>query len=163
MEATTVKPQMKLNAKLIMPFVNSTINVFTTMVKIKPEIIKPRLKEDSGATYDVSGVIGFSGEVVGSVVLSFQMEAAKKLVGALVGGEVDPNSSDFADAVGELANMIAGNAKKDLGCMASIAVPTVIIGQHHRIGRLSDVPCVLIPCHTSEGDFAVEVNIKPNK
>lgn len=162
MQATVnPQPQSKLNAKLIMPFVNSTMNVFTTMVKIKPEISKPRLKEDAGTTHDVSGVIGFSGEVIGSVVISFQMETAKKMVTALTGGEVDTNSSDFADAIGEVANMIAGNAKKDLGVVANIAIPTVIIGQGHRIGRLSGVPCVVIPCHTSVGDFAVEVNIKP--
>lgn len=162
MEATIQpQPQSKLNAKMIMPFVNAAMNVFTTMVHIKPEISKPRLKEDAAATYDVSGVIGFSGEIVGSVVLSFQRETAIKLVNALVGMEVDPNSPDFTDAIGELANMVAGNAKKDLGLAANIAIPTVIIGNNHRIGRLSDVPCVLIPCKTSVGEFAVEVNIKP--
>lgn len=157
--ATPPKPQV--SSKLIMPFVNSTINVFTTMVKIKPEIAAPHLKTDGHTTYDVSGIIGFSGEILGSVVLSFQMATAKKLVDSLVGMEVDPNSSDFADAVGELANMVAGNAKKDLGLAASIGVPNVVIGSGHIIGRLSGVPCVVIPCHTSVGDFAVEVNIKP--
>jgi chemotaxis protein CheX len=159
----TVKPQSKLNAKLIMPFVNSTMNVFTTMVKIKPVIATPRLKDDSGTTYDVSGVIGFSGEVIGSVVISFQMETARQMVNALVGGEVEPGSPDFVDAVGEVANMIAGNAKKDLGVVANIAVPTVVIGPGHTIGRMREVPCVLIPCTTSVGDFAVEVNIKPTR
>ena len=144
-----------------MPFVNSTIQVFETMVRVKPEIVKPILKKDPLASYDVSGVIGFSGEIVGSVVVSFQMEAAQKLVSALVGMEVDTNSADFVDAVGELANMIAGSAKKDLGKNANIAIPTVIIGKDHMIGRLSGVPCVLIPCKTPVGDFAVEVNIMP--
>jgi chemotaxis protein CheX len=146
-----------------MPFVNSTMNVFSTMVKVKPEIARPRLKEDAGTTYDVSGVIGFSGEVVGSVVISFELASAQKLVSALVGSDVAVDSPDFVDAVGEIANMIAGNAKKDLGVMASIAIPTVIIGKAHLIGRLTGVPCVLIPCHTSVGDFAVEVNIKPTR
>jgi chemotaxis protein CheX len=157
------QPPMKLDSKLIMPFVNSTMNVFTTMVKIRPEISKPQLKDDAGTTYDVSGVIGFSGEVIGSVIISFQMETARKLVNALVGSEVEAGSADFIDAIGEVANMIAGNAKKDLGVAANIAIPTVVIGHGHRIGRLSGVPCVLIPCHTSVGDFAVEVNIKPSK
>jgi len=146
-----------------MPFVNSTMNVFSTMVKVKPEISRPHLKEDAGTTYDVSGVIGFSGEVVGSVVISFELGSAQKLVSALVGADVAVDSPDFVDAVGEIANMIAGNAKKDLGVMANIAIPTVIIGKAHLIGRLTGVPCVVIPCHTSVGDFAVEVNIKPTK
>ena len=132
------------------------------MVKIKPEISAPRLKENAQTTYDVSGIVGFSGEIIGSVVLCFQMETAQKLVAGLVGSEVEITSPDFADAVGEPANMVAGNAKKDLGSLASIGVPNVVIGRGHIIGRLSGVPCVVIPCHTAVGDFAVEVNIKPN-
>ncbi|HWB55218.1 MAG TPA: chemotaxis protein CheX [Tepidisphaeraceae bacterium] len=161
MQTTVKQPPPKIEPRLIAPFVNATINVFTTMVKIKPEIIRPCIKQDPGATHDVSGIIGFSGDIVGSVVVTFQMETAQKLVSALVGMEVEANSPDFVDAVGELANMIAGNAKKDLGGVANIAVPTVIVGKNHMIGRLTGVPCVLIPCHTSVGDFAVEVNIKP--
>ncbi len=156
-------PRRKLDSNLIMPFVNSTMNVFTTMVNIRPEIAKPHLKDDSTTTHDVSGIIGFSGEIVGSVVVSFAMATAQQLVNALVGMEVEPRSADFCDAIGELANMIAGNAKKDLGLNASIAVPTVIIGKDHMVGRLSGVPCVVIPCTTTVGAFAVEVNIKPNR
>jgi CheY-specific phosphatase CheX len=55
--------------------------------------------------------------------------------------------------------MIAGSAKKDLGAVASITVPSVIIGAGHVIARLSDVPCIVIPCGTPVGEFAVEVNI----
>jgi len=159
----TNPPQQKMSSKLILPFVNSTMNVFTTMAKITPVIATPHLKEDSHATYDVSGIIGFSGDIIGSVVVSFQLATASYLVNALMGMPVDTKSSDFNDAIGEIANMIAGNAKKDLGLVASIGIPTVVIGSGHTIGRLSGVPCVVIPCHTSAGDFAVEVNIKPNK
>jgi len=163
-EATVHHPTtMKLDSKLILPFVRSTMNVFTTMVKVTPEIGKPHMKEKVETTFDVSGIIGFSGDIVGSVVVSYQLETARSLINALVGMEIDPKSSDFADGIGELANMIAGNAKKDLGVVANIAVPTVIIGRGHIIGRLSDVPCIVIPCRTSVGEFTVEVNIKPNK
>jgi chemotaxis protein CheX len=74
--------------------------------------------------------------------------------------ELEPGTADFTDAVGELANMIAGGAKKHLGNAASITVPSVIIGKGHQIARLSDVPCLVIPCTTAAGDFAVEINIK---
>jgi chemotaxis protein CheX len=162
--ATTVikpAPPGVVTSSLIMPFVRSTMQVFTQMVKIQPTIAKPHLKTDSGASYDVSGIIGFSGEIVGSVVVSFEIAAAQKLVSALVGMDIDADAPDFVDAIGELANMIAGSAKKELGRNSNITVPTVIIGKGHMIGRLSGVPCMVIPCHTPVGDFAVEVNIKP--
>jgi chemotaxis protein CheX len=144
-----------------MPFVESTRKVFETMVKVHPRIGKPSLMDGSSASYDVSGVIGFSGQIIGTVVVSFQMSAAQKMVNALAGLELDPTGPDFVDAIGELTNMIAGSAKKDLGRIANIGIPTVVIGKDHKIGRMSDCPCVLIPCQTDVGNFAVEVNIRP--
>jgi chemotaxis protein CheX len=151
---------MTINPKLIIPFVNSARSVFTAMVGIETTVQRPHVKSNPATSYDVSGLIGFSGDVVGSVVVSFQTEAAVRLVSAFAGSEYQPDSPDFADAVGELTNMIAGSAKKDLGGMASITLPSVIIGAGHIIARLSDVPCIVLPCTTPVGDFAVEVSIK---
>ena len=60
--------------------------------------------------------------------------------------------------LGELANMIAGNAKKDMaGLNTYISVPTVIIGVNHRLGRHQLGPWVVLECHCALGDFAIEV------
>ncbi len=152
-----------INPKLIIPFVNSVRDVFTTMVNVQTTVERPHFKTMSTPCYDVSGIIGFSGDIVGSVVVSFQRQAAIKLVAAFAGMEMQPDDPDFADAIGELANMIAGRAKKDLGGNATITVPSVIIGNAYTIARLSDVPCLVIPVITAVGGFAVEVNIKQLK
>lgn len=152
-----------INPKLIVPFVDAIRGVFSTMVGVPTTVERPHVKTAPAPTYDVSSIIGFSGDVVGSVVVSFQMHAAEKLATAFAGSPIDPKSPDFADALGELANMVAGSAKKHLGALASITVPSVVIGSGHTIARLSDVPCVVIPCKTAAGDFAVEVSIKQVK
>ena len=156
----TQPPPAVVNPKFIVPFVNSVRSVFTTMAHVQTTIGRPHVKMQPAPTYDVSGIIGFSGQVVGSVVVSFTMSAALALVKAFAGAEIPADSPDFADAIGELANMITGGAKKDLGAEATISVPNVIIGTGHMIARLSGVPCLVIPCTTPVGDFAVEVNIK---
>jgi len=153
-------PQAPISPKLIAPFVNSVRSVFSTMVKVESKVGIPHLKDVPAPSYDVSGIIGFSGDIVGNVVVSFQKAAAEKLVSAFAGASIPAESPDFADALGELANMIAGGAKKDLGVNASITCPSVIIGQGHHIARLRDVPCIVFPCQTEFGNFAVEVNIK---
>jgi chemotaxis protein CheX len=160
--ATEVAPKAPpaINPKLIVPFVNSVRQVFATMVGVETTVERPHLKGNSATSYDVSSIIGFSGDVVGSVVVSFQNAAAVKLVAAFAGMDIKEGTEDFADAVGELANMIAGSAKKDLGNAASITCPSVIIGHGHMVARLSDVPTIVIPCTTPVGSFAVEVNIK---
>ncbi len=157
MEAVKDRPT---RTELILPFVNSACTVLSTMAGLTTTIGQPYLKHDAMPKHDVSGIIGFCGGVEGSVVLSFEFKAAGEIVKAFSGTAFPPSSPDFADAVGELANMIVGSAKKNLGVAASISVPTVVIGSGHLTARLGGVPCVVIPFSTPLGDFVVEVNIK---
>src|ERR1044072_5369861 len=130
------------NAKMILPFVNAGQGVFATMVGVQATPGRPYIKSAATPNHDVSAIVGFSGDVIGSVVASFTEGAAVKLVASVAGAEMAVGTPDFADAIGELGNMVAGNAKKDLGANASIGVPTVIIGRSHVLARLTDVPCV---------------------
>jgi chemotaxis protein CheX len=148
--------------QLVQNFADACHNVLATMADIQVTLDSPRDKVEPQPTYDVSAIVGFSGDVLGSVVVSFSREAAIGIVEAFAGEHFEPNEPNFADAVGELGNMIAGNAKKEFGCNASISVPSVIIGPGHTIARLRDVPCVVIPGSCAAGNFALEINIKPN-
>jgi chemotaxis protein CheX len=147
-------------ARLVTHFMTSIRDVLKTMAHMDVKIGTPALKKNPLPSYDVSGIIGFSGNFVGSMVLSFQQSTAAAIVAAFAGMPVPSDSPDFADAVGELANMIAGSAKTSFGGGANISVPSIIMGHGHTIARLQDIPCLVIPCQTAAGEFAVEVNIK---
>ncbi len=150
-----------MDASMITPFVNAIQNVFSTMFQLPVEIGEPRLKADRKATHDVSGIIGVSGEMVGTIVLSMPSEAASSIVTLFTGMEFDPDSPDFADAVGELVNMISGNAKADFQRKGvSISCPSVVIGEGHMIAVQSGTPCVLIPCSTDCGEVVLEVALR---
>ena len=155
--------QDSINPTLITAFVNSTKNVLSTMAGMESSVQKPQLKHDPQPSYDVSGIISFTGEVVGSVVVSFRTQAAIEIVKAFTTEEYDVHDEDFIDAIGELCNMIAGNAKKDFGVSSHISIPSVVIGPGHTIARIRDIPCIVIPCSCQAGEFAVEVNIKQLK
>lgn len=152
-------PPVNPATQFTLHFMKSIQEVLTMMTKTTVTIGKPLRKTDPSTSYDVSGIIGFSGDFVGSMILSFQMSAATGIVKAFTGEDLDAASPDFADAIGELANMIGGSAKKAFGG-TNISIPSVIIGAGHTVGRQRDVPCVVIPCTCAQGDFAVEVNIK---
>lgn len=159
-KAPPTQAQSGIDPKLIVPLMNSVREVFSTMVKAEVTFQRPHIKPSPAPSYDVSGIIGLSGDLIGSIVVSFPRESAAKLASSFAGVDLDATSSEFPDAIGELANMIAGGAKRAFGFKANISVPNVIIGSGHTIARLSDVPCVVIPCATALGDFAVEINIK---
>ena len=96
----TEKPKPQLNVKLIVPFVNSVRNLFSTMIGIQATVQRPSVKAVPVPTYDVSAIIGFSGEILGSVVVSFPKATAVGIVKAFTGMEMTADSPDFADAVG---------------------------------------------------------------
>ncbi len=83
------------------------------------------------------------------------------MVTKFTGMELDPEHEDFADAIGELVNMISGGAKAQLeGKEVNISCPSVVIGSSHKVVNPLDVICILLPCKTQVGDFEVEVALK---
>jgi chemotaxis protein CheX len=153
-----------MDVKFINPFVMAIANVFETMVHTKVKVGKPTLKQAELVTAEVSGIIGLSGDVQGCVVLSFPGDVACKVASAFAGLELTMKSPDFSDAIGELANMVAGNAKKDfVDHLASISLPSVVIGPGHQVSQSKASPFLIIPCETALGGFNVEVALIANK
>lgn len=151
-----------MDASYITPFVSSIQNVFTTMLQLQVTVGDPRMKTGGIASHDVSGVIGMSGDVVGSIVLSFPRETAESVVSLLSGERISIDSSDFADAIGELVNMVSGGAKAEFaGKRVTISCPSVVVGANHHIAMQRGLPCIVIPCVTDCGELTIEVAIRP--
>lgn len=150
-----------MDQSYIIPFVASVQNVFETMLQLPVEVEKPSLKSTGAPTHDVSGIIAMSGDVEGTICLSFPTVTAERVVSLFTGMEMDAKHEDFADAVGELVNMVSGNAKAQFeGKHVTISCPSVVIGPEHHIFGRKDVMCIQIPCSSDAGSFQVEVAIK---
>jgi chemotaxis protein CheX len=145
----------------ISAIVTSIQNVFSTMFQLPVEVGEPSIKQERTATHDVSGIIGVSGSMVGTIVLSMPEETATAVISLFTGMEIETDSADFADAVGEIVNMISGGAKasfqrKDV----MITCPSVVIGSGHIVSHQSGSPCVLIPCTTDCGEVVIELSLR---
>jgi chemotaxis protein CheX len=150
-----------VDTSYIVAYVKSIQNVFETMLRLPVQVGSPGLKAQGNPQYDVSGIIGMSGDVEGTVVLSFPTATAERVVTLFTGAEISAKHEDFADAVGELVNMISGGAKAQFtGKTVSISCPSIIIGTDHVVFNRKDVTTVSIPCTCDCGEFAVEVSIK---
>lgn len=159
MQAVQAKPAT-IDPKMLVPFVGAVREVLKSMAGWECAVDRLRLKQSPGPEYDYSGIISFSGTIVGTVVVSFTRDLAVKLVTAFVGCDIPADTADFADAIGELTNLIVGAAKTGLGVNATISVPSVVMGKGHIVARPSDIPCVVVPCKTAAGEFTIEVSIK---
>jgi len=118
----------------------------------------PSLKDGYQPSHEVSAVIGLSGKAKGTVVLSVDREVAIQVAAALLQEQPDGLNADVADAMGEMANMIAGQAKSQLAhlCM-NLSLPTVVTGKGHCVDFPRNAMRISIPFSCGWGSLALEV------
>lgn len=149
-----------MDVRYITHFVAAIQRVFKTMVHTTVQIGKPEIKRPQVAGADVSGMIGLSGDVRGCVAICFPMDVAEKSASSFAGTALTSKHPDFADAIGELANMVAGSAKSDFKDMnVSISLPSVVIGRDLELLPARTHPQIYIPCNCEFGSFFVEVGL----
>lgn len=150
-----------MKAKYINPFISATMNLFKDYLELEVESGTPFILEDPQALDEVSGIIGLAGETTGSVVLSFSRDTAIKIISKFAGHSYQALGRDVLDGVGELINIVAGNAKKDLvDFKIVISLPGVITGNDYRIHWPEQVPVITVPFTTSAGDFTLNVSLR---
>ena len=81
-------------------------------------------------TDDLTAIIGVSGRLEGNVLYGFTEESALKVVSTMIGEDVEDLRNDMAlSALGEIANMITGNAATLLahaGYPCHISPPVIV-------------------------------------
>jgi chemotaxis protein CheX len=151
-----------MQAEFINPMLASVVNVLKTMAGIEPQPGKPFLKRRPDLSQgDVTGVVGLTGPVQGSLAVSFSESAIVYIVTQMLGEVCTEINGDVQDAVGELSNMISGDARRalaDKGYTFQGALPTVISGRRHEITHALSGPAIVMPFRLGEhGTFFVEV------
>ncbi len=150
-----------MRAEYINPFLKASTNLFRDYLGLKAKSGKPYLLKDPQELNEVSGIIGLAGDTRGAVVLSFSRETAIRMVSVMADKEYFALGNEVLDGVGELINIIAGNAKQDLlEFRIEISLPGVIIGNSNKIHWPAGIPVVCIPFNTEIGDFTVNVSLR---
>ena len=150
-----------MKAQYVNPFLTATMGLFRDFLGMEVEAGKPFILENPQDLSDVSALIGLAGETTGAVVLSFSHDTALKVVSKMSGKTYAFLGSEVIDGVGELVNIIAGNAKKDLqNFRIVISLPGVITGNSYRINWPKSIPVICIPFTSDLGDFSVNVSLK---
>lgn len=111
--------------------VESTKSVFQTMISMDVESGTPFYEDERMIKTDIMALVGFTGEYNGTISIFCHFNMALKIASNMLGMPLDVINGDVKDAVGEVANMIAGNVKTKLaetfGEM-TLTIPLVIAG-----------------------------------
>ena len=156
---------MKINAKFVNPFIDAGMNVVKQIAGIDVRRGHLSYKGKPEPSYGVSIIIGVYGYLTGQVVYSMKTEVADKLVEKMLGGNKSPQERKilFIDTLGELANMITGNAtgilsaKKDLAL--KITTPAIATGDNLNISLVAQ-PTLVLGLYTQYGPIEISVALE---
>lgn len=155
---------MSINVAFINPFLESLLNVLSTMAQTEATHKSPTLKNSNVAKGDVTGIIGMVGnKVKGSLSITFSEAAVLDITCNMLGEKLTSIDETVTDMVGEITNMVTGGAKRilaDAGHDFNMATPTVIAGKDHEIHHHCQGKVIQIPFVSAKGQFFVEVSFE---
>lgn len=149
-----------MDANLINPFIEATLNVLETTAMTTAIAGEPYLKRDSVARGEISGVIRLSGSINATIALSFSKISILSIVSNMFGEEMNELNDEIKDAVGEISNMISGqvtNNISEMGNSLKAVLSSVILDEKHTIPHIGNYPAIALPFTTEKGEFTIEV------
>ncbi len=124
-------------------FIKGVMNYFTQFEGAKPTVGIPYPEQNNFVFLDYSGIIGIAGEKKGCIYVTTSAAMLDELIKEMGLGEAD--EAMRLDAIGELANNIAGNAESFFGRNFRISTPKVITGKEDNMNLPLNSPAFTIP------------------
>jgi len=109
---------------------------------------------------NMTSMIGLGGGVRGMLAVHCPEAVARAITGTLLGMEIEKLDEDVKDAIGEVANMVAGHLKIAYGACGipvELAIPTSIIGESFRLSGMAGATRHYVAFHLDSGPFWVEL------
>jgi len=137
-------------------------NVFETMLGTKLQDGEPRQVDSPMRTEGVVALIGLAGDWAGTGAFRCSAEMARKVSGLFLMQEFTAVDEEVLDAVGELANMVLGNAKtvfeETLGPMG-LSIPTVIYGRNFTTRSVGHNEWTVVPFELDGEVFEIQISL----
>ena len=152
-----------MDVKFVNPFINATLSILEELTTIQYSAGKAFIKGTEIAKGDLSGIIGLTGDVKGTIAITFEENVILKIVSEMFEEEIHEINDEVIDAAGELNNMITGRAIDELmqkGINLNLSVPSIVHGKNHIVKHLTKGPKIAVPFSTPAGKFTIEVSIE---
>ena len=151
---------MEIPQLMIETLVSAIQEVFETMV-FCPVAVQPVMTGDhAGPTSGIVASVGFAGQQCGVVAFYSGTDAAGRIAGAMLGLPPAEVTGEMPDAIGEMANMIAGTFRTKMAAYNqawAISVPTVTIGSDFQTRYGSAVSRAVVPFEIDGHGLFVEL------
>jgi len=155
---------VKINAKHVNPFVEAAMKVVTQIAGIEVRRGHLSFKERAEPSYEVSIIIGIHGFLTGQIVYCMEERLAARLVDKMLEGKSPQEKQIMSlDCLGEVANMITGNATSLLNQrrdqVLNVTTPAIATGKNLSIHLVSK-PALVLGLITLYGPIEISIAVE---
>lgn len=152
-----------MDSKYIDPFINSISGVFASFGFGEISSGNIFKKETFTCRYNLTTIIGISGSIRGNIALSMPYDTAKKIASAMMMGmEIAEIDEISVSALGELTNMICGQAAIELSrhnLEAFVTPPTIIHGDNMKV-IISQIETTAVELNSPLGSLELNIGLE---
>ncbi len=153
-----------MKVEYVNSFYKATQDVFRLMLDTDVEKGDLRATEEMISSREANVILGVTGDLKGTILFGFTHDMTLEMVKIMSGMEIKEIDNFVSSALGEVANIIGGNAVTNLteyNYICDIAPPQIIIGQYKSISMANKMALV-IPMKTSIGEFDINIFLAEN-
>ena len=145
--------------------VTITEEIFNTMIFMEVSAAAPLEQGEQTPGCHISAMIGLTGDFSAMLGIHCPETTGLAIAGAMLGMEIAEIDADVKDALGEIANMVAGWLKEQFAAeeiSLELAIPTSISGKSYTIASPTRSNRVIIPFTIEAGQFFIEIKYNLN-
>ena len=143
-------------------FIAAIQSLFGDMLNMPAEHTEQRVKQSNEPWLDITGAIGITGSISGTMALTFEQSTAEGLVAEMIGSPLAFDSEDTADAIGEIANIAAGMAKAKLNTDGSLCITCPTVTRGACVTRMTtETDTLAVDFETPVGRLRLELTLIP--
>ncbi len=154
-----------MKAEYVNPFIMASFSVLEQVLGKRPQKGEMSAQPSASVSQQLNVVCGVTGQVQGSVIYGMSLTTADKIASTMLGQKIKTFDALAASAIGELGNMISGNALQYLsesGWICDITPPTIMRGTNIHISTIS-IPAIVVPLEVDEGHIMLTIGLQGRK
>ncbi len=108
---------------------------------------------------DISVVVGFEGDLEGTIALVFPLETAEGIAARLAGRPLPVEGGEFAEAMGTLLRTMVDAGRDRWSRRCEITGPWMVLGHGHLVRAARDRAWICVPFDGETGRFRLEIDV----
>jgi chemotaxis protein CheX len=154
-----------MKAEYVNSFYKATKDVFQLMIDTDPKRSDLRAVENIESSRYANVLLRVIGDLEGTILFSFPKDTALEMVKIMSGMDMDKIDSFASSALGEVANIIGGNALTSLAessCICDIKTPEIFLGGFNSLTLVNE-KALLLTLAAPIGEFDITISLKEKR